>query len=72
MIRKRKKRRPVEETSKYTTANVVAVTYGDSAAKPCKTIILNYNNYAIRIEFNGFVYTIPAYGFVEIDLAEQN
>ncbi len=61
----------VEEESKYTTENVVAVTYGESADKPCKTIILNYNNYAIRLEFDGFVYTIPAYGFVEIKLAEQ-
>ncbi len=62
----------VEEESKYTTENVVAVTYGESADKPFKTIILNYNNYSIRLEFNGYVYTIPAYGFVEIKLAEQN
>ena len=61
----------VEEDSKYTTENVVAVTYGESADKPCKTIILNYNNYSIRIEKDGLVYTIPAYGFVEIDLDEQ-
>ena len=59
------------EESKYTTENIVAVTYGDSADKPCKTIILNYNNYSIRIEKDGLVYTIPAYGFVEIDLEEQ-
>ena len=62
---------PVEEESKYTTDNVVAVTYGESADKPCKTIILNYNNYAIRIEFNKLVYTIPAYGCVEIELEQK-
>ena len=55
----------VEEESKYSTENVVAVTFGDSADKPYKTVILNYNNYAIRIEYDGYVYTIPAYGFVE-------
>ena len=55
----------VEEESKYSTENVVAVTFGDSADKPYKTVVLNYNNYAIRIEYDGYVYTIPAYGFVE-------
>ena len=55
----------VEEVSKYATENVVAVTFGDSADKPYKIVILNYNNYAIRLEYDGYVYTIPAYGFVE-------
>ncbi len=62
----------VVDESKYTTENVVAVTYGESVDKPFKTVILNYNNYSIRLEYNGYVYTIPAYGFVEIKLTEQN
>jgi hypothetical protein len=61
-----------EEDSRYSTENVVAVTYGDAENKPFKTIILNYNNYSIRLEYNGFVYTIPAYGFVEIMAEKQN
>ena len=56
----------VEEESKYTTDNVVAVTYGNDDGTPYKTIILNYNNYAIQIEYEEIVYTIAAYGFVEI------
>lgn len=56
----------VEEESKYTTENVIAVTYGNDDGTAYKTIILNYNNYAIKIEYNDIVYTIPAYGFVEI------
>ena len=56
----------VEEDTKYNTENVVAVTYGNEDGSPYKTIILNYNNYAIRIEYEDRVYTIPAYGFVNL------
>ena len=59
-----------EEESKYSTENVVAVTYGNDDGSAYKTVLLNYNNYAIRIEYNGVVYTIAAYGFVEIRYAE--
>ena len=57
---------PVEEDSKYATENVVAVTYGNNDGSAYKTVLLNYNNYTIRIEYEGIVYTISAYGFVEI------
>ena len=60
-------REAVEETveeSKYATDNVVAVTYGNADGSAYKTIILNYNNYDINIEYKGIIYTIPAYYFV--------
>lgn len=53
-----------EETSKYSTDNIVAVTYGNADGSAYKTIILNYNNYDVNIEYDGVVYTIPAYYFV--------
>ena len=53
-----------EEESKYSTDNIVAVTYGNADGTAYKTIILNYNNYDINIEYEGIVYTIPAYYFV--------
>ena len=55
-----------EEYSRYATENIVAVTYGSDSAHPCKTIILNYNNYAVTVVYNEIVYTIPAYEFVVI------
>ncbi len=54
----------VEEDSKYSTDNIVAVTYGNDDGTAYKTIILNYNNYDVNIEYKGIVYTIPAYYFV--------
>ena len=51
-----------EEYSRYTTENIVAVTYGDNY----KTILLNYNNYTVRIVYGGVEYTVPAYEFVII------
>jgi len=65
----------VEETvSRYSTENIVAVTYGDGN-DPYKTIILNYNNYTVKVVYdftddgidNGVEYTIPAYEFVVIE-----
>ncbi len=50
----------VEEASRYTTENIVAVTYGDNF----KTIILNYNDYSVNVVYGGIEYTIPAYEFV--------
>ena len=67
---------PEEEAdSKYATDNIVAVTYGEEMGKEYKTVILNYNNYTVKITVDypddGMVgpveYTIPAYQFVTID-----
>ena len=55
-----------EEYSRYATENIVAVTYGTDSAHPYKTIILNYNNYSVRVTYNDVEYTIPAYEFVVI------
>ena len=54
-----------EEYSRYATENIVAVTYGDNG-NPYKTIILNYNNYTVRVVYDNIEYTIPAYEFVVI------
>ena len=57
-----------EETtvSRYSTENIVAVTYGNDDNTPYKTILLNYNNYAVRVVYDNIEYTIPAYEFVAI------
>ncbi|MBQ8407737.1 MAG: hypothetical protein IJY39_02600 [Clostridia bacterium] len=55
-----------EVVSRYTTENIVAVTYGNDDNTPYKTILLNYNNYSVRIVYDGIEYTIPAYEFVVI------
>ena len=52
-----------EEDSKYSTENVVCVVFGNDDGTEYKTVILNYNNYAIKIEYDGTVYTIPAHYF---------
>ena len=58
-----------EETvvSKYETKNIVAVTYGYDMNTYYKTILLNYNNYMVKIVYDGIEYTIPAYEFVTIE-----
>ena len=56
-----------EVVSKYATDNIVAVTYGNADGSAYKTIILNYNNYDVNIEYMGVMYTIPAYYFVVYD-----
>ena len=75
-----KEEAPVEEEeSKYSTENIVAVTYGDDAGKAYKTVILNYNNYTVSISVdytddgvdNAVLYTIPAYQFVTIDRTQN-
>ena len=50
---------------------VVAVTYGDRNAETFektayKTIILNYNSYAVRVTYDGTLYTVPSGGYVVI------
>ncbi len=53
-------------SDRYATENLVAVTYGNDNGTAYKTMLLNYNNYAVRVVYNGFAYTIPAYEFVVI------
>ena len=61
-----------EETfDKYAVeeGSIVIVTYGgkngdDSAAY--KSIILNYNNFSVSVEYQGLIYTLPAYGYVVV------
>ncbi len=44
--------------------SVVAVTYGTDTEGAYKTFILNYNNYAVRVTYNGVVYTVQSRGYV--------
>ena len=49
--------------------SIVVVTYGgkngvDSDAY--KSIILNYNNFSVNVEYEGMIYTLPAYGYVVV------
>ncbi len=55
-----------EEKSRYTTGNIIAVTYGTLDGEAYKTMLLNYNNYMVTLVYNGVRYTIPAYGFVVV------
>ena len=54
-----------DEESKYSTKNIVVVTYGNDDGSAYKIIILNYNNYSVKVEYDGKTYTIPAYYYVE-------
>ena len=52
--------------------SVVAVTYGDVTTNDAgttvktayKTFLLNYNSYAVRLTYDGILYTIPAGGYI--------
>ncbi len=59
-----------DENAKYIVENIVAVTYGNQDGSAYKTILLNYNNYTVRVsyEYNGvsYEYNIPAYEYVVI------
>lgn len=49
--------------------SIVAIIYGDRDATTFdktayKTFLLNYNNFAVRVNYNGVAYTIPAGGYV--------
>ena len=35
--------------------------------KAYKSIILNYNSYAVRVTYNGTLYTVPSGGYVVIN-----
>ncbi|MBQ9099173.1 MAG: hypothetical protein IJY50_07070 [Clostridia bacterium] len=57
---------PDPPKSKYAIDNdIVLVTYGEEGA-PYKSIILNFNDYAVQTTYNGVIYTIEAYGYVVI------
>ena len=52
--------------------HIVVVTYGDRDADtfektPYKSIILNYNSYAVRVTYNNTLYTVPSGGYIVID-----
>ena len=55
-----------EEASKYIVGNIVVVTYGDDDGA-YKYFILNYNDFSVKVEFNGVEYTIPGYDFVALE-----
>ena len=54
-----------EETSKYIVENIVVVTYGDESGA-YKHLILNYNDFAVKVKFNSAEYTISGYDFVSV------
>ena len=58
--------------TKYTNdnGNIVAVTYGGKGGNdndPYRTIILNYNYFAVTVVYGGETYIIPAFGYTVID-----
>ena len=49
--------------------SIVVVTYGGKNGvdnDAYKSIILNYNNFSVKVEYQGKVYTLPAYGYVVV------
>ena len=65
-----------DETGKYFVDNkqIVVVSYGDRelvngayVKTVTKTFILNYNNFAVRVEYDGSTYTIPGGGYIVLD-----
>ena len=51
---------------------LVAVTYGERdaktfAKKACKTFLLNYNDYAVVVEYAGRTYTVKSGGYVVVN-----
>ncbi len=61
-----------DEASRYVSddGRIVSVTYGQKTSvgtyAAYKTFILNYNNFSVQVTYNGFTYTIPAYGYVTV------
>jgi len=56
----------VAVASKYAIDNsVVLVTYGEKG-NPYKSVILNFNDYAIRTEVGGIIYHVDGYDYVVI------
>lgn len=63
-----------DEVNKYYVDNkqIVVVTYGDRDPDTfqkvaSKAFILNYNNFAVRVDYAGSTYTIPSYGYVVLE-----
>ena len=61
----------VEDSGLVNNKHIVVVTYGDRDSTtfektPYKSIILNYNSYAVRVTYKGTLYTVPSGGFVVI------
>ena len=65
-----------DDSGKYFVDNkrIVVVSYGDReltngafVKTVTKTFILNYNNFAVRVEYDGNTYTIPGNGYVVLD-----
>lgn len=63
-----------EDVNKYFVDNkqIVVVTYGDRDPETfekvaAKAFILNYNNFAVRVDYAGSTYTIPSYGYVVLE-----
>lgn len=61
----------VETVNRYLVDNrkIVAVVYGDrdvttGAKTAYKTFILNYNTFAVRVEYRGTVYTVASGGYI--------
>ncbi len=54
-----------EDESKYIVENIVIVTYGDENGA-YKHLILNYNDFSVKVKFNGAEYTISGYDFVSV------
>ena len=62
----------IVEVGSTNNNHVVAVTYGDRNTDtyektPYKTILLNYNSYAVRVTYEGKLYTVPSGGYVVIN-----
>ncbi|MBE6548022.1 MAG: hypothetical protein E7667_03985 [Ruminococcaceae bacterium] len=54
-----------EEFSRYAVDNIVVVTYG-TGNEAYKYVILNYNDFTVKVTYNGVTYTIPGYDFVDV------
>lgn len=62
---------PRAERYHVSNNSVVAVTYGTvdettHQKTAYKTFILNYNSYAVRVTYNGVIYTVPGGGYVAL------
>ena len=61
-----------DESGAVNNNQIVVVTYGDRDSEtfektPYKSIILNYNSYAVRVTYNNTIYTVPSGGYIVID-----
>ncbi len=54
------------EKYRVNDGSIVSVVYGE-VGSPYKTFLLNYNYFAITVEYEGTTYEIGAYGYVVLD-----